>query len=68
MNKIFRNFITDDDGQDMIEYALLSMFIGVVGAVAWANIRSAIGAAYLNWDTNVQALSSCTPDPGGGGC
>jgi Flp pilus assembly pilin Flp len=62
--------IKDDRGQDLIEYALLSAFIGVCAVAAWINIPPAIAQAYLNWDTNVQDLSSCTPDPGGGtlGC
>jgi Flp pilus assembly pilin Flp len=71
MNKMLWRFITGDGGQDLIEYALLSALIGVVGVVAWAQIRAAIGGAYGNWDTNVPVLSGCTPDPiqnGGGGC
>jgi Flp pilus assembly pilin Flp len=60
--------LTSDDGQDLIEYALLSALIGIVGILAWTNISGAIGFAYTNWDTGVQNVSSCTPDPGGGGC
>ena len=61
-------FLSDDDGQDIIEYALLSAFIGICAVAAWINIPPAIAAAYAAWDTNVQDLSACTPDPGGGGC
>jgi Flp pilus assembly pilin Flp len=64
-------FIKDDGGQDLIEYALLSMFIGICAVVAWINIPPAIADAYAGWDADVQDLSSCTPDPigfGGGGC
>lgn len=60
--------LTSDDGQDLIEYALLSALIGIVGILAWTNISSAIGISYTNWDSGVQNVSSCTPDPGGGGC
>jgi Flp pilus assembly pilin Flp len=65
---MLRRLLVDDGGQDLIEYALLSAFIGVCCVLVWPNIRLAIGAAFTGWDTNVQALSSCTPDPGGGGC
>ena len=65
---MFLRFIQDDSGQDLIEYALLSAFIGVSAVVAWTNIPPAIAAAYSNWDSSIQNLSSCTPDPGGGGC
>jgi Flp pilus assembly pilin Flp len=61
-------FLQDDAGQDLIEYALLSATIGVAAVAAWNVIPPAIAAAYSNWDTNVQNLSCCTPDPGGGGC
>ena len=67
-NKMLRRLMVNDDGQGLIEYALLSALIGVVCVLAWTNIPPAIGAAFIGWDTNVQALSSCTPDPGGGGC
>ena len=61
-------FLTDDRGQDLIEYALLSMFIGICAVAVWVNIQDSIEAAYEGWDSSVQDLSSCTPDPGGGGC
>ena len=61
-------FIQDETGQDLIEYALLACFIGVCAVVAWTNIPPKIAAAYANWDSGVQTISCCTPDPGGGGC
>ncbi len=68
MKNLFSRFVSEEVGQDLIEYALLSSFIGLCCVLVWPNIRLAIGAAFIGWDTNVQALSSCTPDPGGGGC
>jgi Flp pilus assembly pilin Flp len=68
MKSLLWVFVNAEDGQDLIEYALLSALIGIVGVVAWTNIGTAIGTAYANWDTGVQNVSSCTPDPGGGGC
>jgi Flp pilus assembly pilin Flp len=68
MTRLLLRFIREDSGQDLIEYALLSAFVGVVGILAWANISTKIGLAYQGWDTNVQTLSGCTPNPGGGGC
>jgi pilus assembly protein Flp/PilA len=68
MSSLLRTFIVDDRGQDLIEYALLSAFIGLCAVVAWSSIPPGIATAYLSWDTSVQNLSSCTPDPGGGGC
>jgi Flp pilus assembly pilin Flp len=61
-------FLREDAGQDLIEYALLTAFIGTVGVFAWINIKAGIGSAYTGWGSGVRTLSACTPDPGGGGC
>jgi Flp pilus assembly pilin Flp len=63
-----RELFVSEDGQDLIEYGLLSAFIGVCAILAWQNIPPAIAAVYNSWDVSVQDLSRCTPDPGGGGC
>jgi Flp pilus assembly pilin Flp len=60
--------LLDDTGQDLIEYALLGALIGVVAILTWQQIATAIGVGYGAADAGVQNLSSCTPDPGGGGC
>ena len=62
------SFLRDESGQDLIEYGLLTAFIGFAGIFVWTNISAVIGAKYSGWDTGVQGLSACTPDPGGGGC
>lgn len=61
-------FLRDDGGQDLIEYALLAAFLGLTTVVIWLNVPPKIAAAYATWDSGVQNLSACTPDPGGGGC
>lgn len=66
--RVVRAFVRDEAGQDVIEYGLLSAGIAIVGIVLWQNVGVGIFNAYTGWDTGVQALSSCTPDPGGGGC
>lgn len=44
-------FVSDEGGQDLIEYALLAATIGLVGAAAWNAMRLAIGVGYQNMDT-----------------
>jgi Flp pilus assembly pilin Flp len=61
-------FLTEDDGQDALEYALLAALIGIAAIVTWQTLVTQIGAAYSGADAAVQANSACTPDPGGGGC
>ena len=68
VERLVLGFLRDDGGQDVIEYALLSAFIGTVGVLAWQGIGVGIMNAYLGWDTGVQNISGCTPDPGGTGC
>ena len=68
VQRMFARLLREDCGQDLIEYALLSALIGTVGILAWQNIGSGIGNAYLWWDGGIQDLSDCTPNPGGGGC
>ena len=53
----------DEDGQDVIEYALLSAFIGTVGVLAWQGVRTGIGSAYIGWDSGTQQRA-CIPNPG----
>jgi Flp pilus assembly pilin Flp len=59
---IIRRLFTEDNGQDLIEYALLCAFIGVVGAAVWDAIRNGIGGAYLNWNSLSSNLWE-SPDP-----
>jgi Flp pilus assembly pilin Flp len=68
--RLIARLFRDDAGQDIIEYALLSALVGVVGILIWQNIGVGIRDAYTGWDTGVQTLSTCTPDPVafGGGC
>jgi Flp pilus assembly pilin Flp len=62
VNDVLRTFIRDEDAQDLVEYALLGAFIGVVGVVVWSNILSLLGERYTEYNTNVQDLW-VAPDP-----
>jgi len=56
---LFRWIVTlarDERGQDIVEYALLSALIGVMGIAAWDAIAGGIGNAYSDWDFNTQDL------------
>lgn len=68
VNRQLARLLREEDGQDIVEYALLAALIGTVGILAWQSIAGGIGSAYTGWDTGVQDLSSCTPDPGATGC
>ncbi len=56
---LFR-FIRDEDGQDLIEYALLAAFISLVAVVAITNIGTGVNDIYTIIEGQVVAI------PGGG--
>ena len=57
-------FVSEDRGQDLIEYALLTTVVGFSGAAVFTLIMSAIGATYGSWETGLNGLSE-PPSPGG---
>lgn len=61
VNILFRLLI-DEQGQDLVEYALLGAFIGVVSVLVWQNIVSLLGERYTDYNTNVPQLWE-PPDP-----
>jgi Flp pilus assembly pilin Flp len=60
--------ITNDSGQDVVEYALLGAIVGIASILTWQLLATAVGNTYSAADADVQSLSACTPNPGGGGC
>ena len=59
----FLRLVRDDSGQDVIEYALLTAFIGLAGISVFELLRTTIGTTYGSWNTNANNLS-LTPNPG----
>jgi Flp pilus assembly pilin Flp len=68
---MLQRFLADDDGQDVIEYALLAALVGITAILTWQQVEDGVGAFYGGRTSTagpIQTLSGCTPDPGGGGC
>jgi Flp pilus assembly pilin Flp len=57
--------ISDDDGQDLIEYALLTAFIAIAGILGFQAIGLAINTSYTSWDTTNQDLWEPPPPTSG---
>jgi len=58
----FWTFLVDDDGQDLMEYVLLSAFIGLAGLAALNALGVSIGNFYGTTNSNVNGLwQSPTP-------
>jgi len=55
-------FISDDSGQDLIKYALLTAIIAISGVLILAALSTTMGATYSNRNTAGQnAWEPCPP-------
>jgi Flp pilus assembly pilin Flp len=51
----------DSDGQDLIEYALLTGIIAIAGILVFPTIQSKMADAYQDWNDNAQAIWEVPP-------
>ncbi|NOT25178.1 MAG: hypothetical protein HOP16_03650 [Acidobacteria bacterium] len=61
-----KNWLRNEQGQDLIEYALLCSAIGLAGVVAFSFVSDAMHDTYMSWDTAVQdpsLVEPCNPAP-----
>lgn len=56
MKNLFARFVREEDGQDLIEYALLAGFISLVAVVAITNVGTGVNTVYGNVNTQVAAI------------
>jgi Flp pilus assembly pilin Flp len=60
----WRRWLIEDDGQDLIEYALLASFMAFATAGAVFALRTAMKDTYQSWDDANQSDEIVdTPDP-----
>ncbi|HEV8396594.1 MAG TPA: hypothetical protein VGQ37_20070 [Vicinamibacterales bacterium] len=63
MNTLWR-LLTEDSGQDLIEYALLCSFMGFAAAAGVGLLGAAMNTSYVSWDTANQSDTLVEmPDP-----
>ena len=64
MGKVWRSLRRDESGQDVLEYALLAVIIGIAGILVFPLIVNKLSNNYSNSNTSIQAdWEPC--DPGG---
>jgi Flp pilus assembly pilin Flp len=63
--RLLRDLLRRDDGQDLVEYALLTAAVALASAAALGLLRTTIGTSYQAWHTATDALWAMPP-PGGG--
>jgi len=56
MKNIFKRFVREEAGQDLIEYALLAGFISLVAVVAITNVGTGVNKVYGNIETQVEKI------------
>jgi hypothetical protein len=59
-----RRLAGEDDGQDVVEYALLTAFFGLCALAAWTSIRDNIALGYGSPPAGVQSLWDPPPPSG----
>ena len=56
MTSLLARLIADDEGQDLIEYVLLTATVAVAAVLGIAALGGAINSVYRAWDTRTQDL------------
>ena len=56
MKQLMYRFVTDDEGQDLIEYALLAGFISLVAVLAITNVGTGVNLVYGNVNAQVALI------------
>jgi Flp pilus assembly pilin Flp len=55
--------VAEEDGQDLIEYALLTAAIGLCALAAFSLWNAAINSTYNSWNTRTNQLWDPEPKP-----
>lgn len=53
MKALFKRFVREEQGQDLIEYALLAGFISLVAVAAITSVGTGVNGVYQNINTQV---------------
>ena len=56
MKKLVVRFVHENEGQDLIEYALLAGFVSLTCVLAITNVGSGVNGVYNNVDSQVKLI------------
>ena len=62
IRRFVARLIAEEQGQDLVEYALLGAFVALATVAGLKAIEGTIAAKYVEWDTVEQGLST-PPEP-----
>jgi len=63
---LLRRLKREDGGQDLIEYALLTIIVTLIGFTIFSAITTKMSSAYVTWGTSVQTNWDPSPPLGSG--
>jgi Flp pilus assembly pilin Flp len=64
LTSLAARLMCDDDGADLIEYALLTALFGLMGFLSFTSLSPKMSSAYSGWDNGEQGLW-IPPQPAG---
>ena len=56
MRRTLWRWLADANGDDLVEYALLASFVGLIGVAAYNALGSNMNLLYAAWDNAMQDL------------
>lgn len=56
MRRLLKRVLGEDDGQDLIEYALLAAFVSLIAIAAITSIGSQVNSWYLGYGATIQTI------------
>jgi Flp pilus assembly pilin Flp len=65
MPRILTRLVAQQEGQDLVEYALLAALVGLASIASFGLIHDAIAATYGSWNTGTNDIWQ-PPDPSAG--
>jgi len=60
MKALLKRFVREEEGQDLIEYALLAGFISLVAVAAITQVGVGVNGVYNNINSQVHAIPGAT--------
>jgi pilus assembly protein Flp/PilA len=61
MSQLIKTFLQDEQGQDLVEYALLLAFIALAAVAVLGNVSSGITAMFNKVNTTLTNAAATTP-------
>ena len=64
MNTLMKNFLQDEQGQDLVEYSLLLAFIALVGITGLNSIKTSITGIWTKVNTSMSNANASAASAG----